>query len=237
MPRRYQMGADGEMHPAYFGRLPEQFTEADTLHFMADTDIQLSGTVSADTLAAIKAAGYEYRDGDVSPVPGKENHVMSDEKSTGAQAPAQEAEKPAPLKLDVTARAIDPIKNLVGFATVKLNDCFVVEDFKILTGSKGLYVGMPSKPDKSSPSGYRETVKPITADFRKELHGAILGAYEQAVEKLQTRAAAARQAPPPEKQSIKEQLEAGAKQAAKENAERPQKEKPKRAKAAKAAER
>ena len=96
---------------------------------------------------------------------------------------------------------------------------------------------MPSKPDKSSPSGYRETVKPITADFRKELHGAILGAYEQAVEKLQTRAAAARQAPPPEKQSIKEQLEAGAKQAAKENAERPQKEKPKRAKAAKAAER
>ena len=62
MPRRYQMGADGEMHPAYFGRLPEQFTEADTLHFMADTDIQLSGTVSADTLAAIKAAGYEYRD-------------------------------------------------------------------------------------------------------------------------------------------------------------------------------
>lgn len=157
---------------------------------------------------------------------------MNDENTTGAQAVAQGQEKPAPLKLDVTARAIDPIKNLVGFATVKFNDCFVVEDFKILTGPKGLYVGMPSKPDKSSPSGYRETSKPITADFRKELHGAVLGAYEQAVEKLQSRATAVQQAPPPEKQSIKEQLEAGAKQAAKENVARPPKDKPKRQKAA-----
>lgn len=162
---------------------------------------------------------------------------MSDEKNTGVQPPAQETEKPVPLKLDVTARAIDPIKNLVGFATVRFNDCFVVEDFKILTGPKGLYVGMPSKPDKSSPSGYRETSKPITADFRKQLHGAILGAYEQAVEKLQARAAAVQQTPPPEKQSIKEQLETGAKQAAKENAARPPKEKSAKAKAAKAAER
>ncbi len=232
MPRRYQMGADGEMHPAYFGKLPEQFTEADTLCFMADTDIQLSGKVSPDTLAAIKAAGYQYRAGAISPLPGKENQVMSDEKSTGAQAPAQEVEKPAPLKLDVTARAIDPIKNLVGFATVKFNDCFVVEDFKILTGANGLYVGMPSKPDKSSPSGYRETSKPITADFRKQLHGAILGAYEKAVEKLQARAAAVQQAPPPEKKSIKEQLENGVKQAAKENAARPPKERPKKEKSA-----
>lgn len=162
---------------------------------------------------------------------------MSDEKITDTQAPSHETEKPAPLKLDVTARAIDPIKNLVGFATVKFNDCFVVEDFKILTGSKGLYVGMPSRPDKSSPSGYREISKPITADFRKQLHEAVLVAYEQAVEKLQARAVVVQQTPLPEKQSIKEQLEAGAKQAAKENAARPPKEKPKRAKAAQAAER
>ncbi|MFR2823933.1 MAG: hypothetical protein ACLTCQ_04625 [Enterocloster bolteae] len=34
---------------------------------------------------------------------------------------------------------------------------------------------MPSKPDKSSRTGYRDTVKPITKEFREELHGAILG--------------------------------------------------------------
>lgn len=121
-------------------------------------------------------------------------------------------------------RIIEPMKNLVGFAAVKFNDCFVVEDFKILTGEKGLYIGMPSKPDKSSKSGYRDTAKPVTAEFRGELQGAILDVYSLAVEKLQARANAVGQ--PPEKQSIKEQLENGAKQVAKENAARPPKEKP-----------
>ena len=86
---------------------------------------------------------------------------------------------------------------------MKINDCFVVEDFKILQNDKGLFVGMPSKPDKSSKYGYRDTAKPITAEFRKQLHGAILEAYQQEVEKLQARAAAVRQTPPPEKESIK----------------------------------
>lgn len=157
---------------------------------------------------------------------------MSEEKAAGAQAPAQEAGQPPALKLDVSVRLIEPIKNLIAFATVKLNDCFVVEDFKILNSEKGLFVGAPSKPDKSSPTGYRETVKPITADFRKELHGAILDAYALAVEKQQARANAVQEAPPPEKPSITEQLKKGAEQAAKEKVARPPKEKATKAKAA-----
>lgn len=152
---------------------------------------------------------------------------MSEERTTAGQAPAQEGEQAERLRLDVTARLIDPIKSLMGFATVTVNNCFVVEDFKIMQGEKGLYVGMPSKPDKGSRTGYRDTVKPITSEFRKELCGAILNAYEQEIEKLQARINAARQAPAPERQSIKEQLEAG-KQAAKENA-RPPREKPAKA--------
>ena len=118
---------------------------------------------------------------------------------------------------------------MVGFATVKFNDCFVVEDFKILQSDKGLYVGMPSKPDRNSRTGYRETAKPITSGFYKELQEKVLGAYEQEIEKLQARIAAARQAPPPEKESIKGHLEAGAKKVAKENAARTPKEKPAKA--------
>ena len=30
MPRRYKLGADGQAHPAYFGKLPEEFTKEDT---------------------------------------------------------------------------------------------------------------------------------------------------------------------------------------------------------------
>ena len=33
----------------------------------------------------------------------------------------------APLKLDVSVRVIEPVKNLMGFASVKFNDCFVVD--------------------------------------------------------------------------------------------------------------
>ena len=76
-PRRYKPDADGEMHRTWNGKLPEEFTPADTLSFMADTDIQLHGKVSADTLAAIHAAGYDYQGGAVVPVPGKENVTMS----------------------------------------------------------------------------------------------------------------------------------------------------------------
>ena len=46
----------------------------------------------------------------------------------------------APLKLDVSVRVIEPVKNLMGFASVKFNDCFVVENLKIVQGSKGLFL-------------------------------------------------------------------------------------------------
>lgn len=125
-----------------------------------------------------------------------------------------------PLDLKVTVRPIEPKGNLVGFASVVFSDSFVVDDFKVLQSDKGLFVGMPSKPDKGSKSGYRDTAKPITAEFRAALTEAVVTAYHVAIEKLQNRAAAV-EAPAAEKPSIKGQLEAGAKQAEQEAAKPP----------------
>ena len=58
MPRRYKQGADGQPHPAFYGKLPEEFSKTDTMRFMVETDLKLSGCVSADTLAALRAEGY-----------------------------------------------------------------------------------------------------------------------------------------------------------------------------------
>ena len=148
------MDKNGEMRPTFNGKFPEEFNERDILAFAADTDLLLTGKVSKETLAAIHAAGYDYQGWAVIPRPGKEeiNNMTEQE----MKAPAQEA---APMKLDVSVRAIQPMGNLLGFASVKFNDCFVVEDFKILQTDKGLYVGMPSKPDKTSRTGYRDTAK------------------------------------------------------------------------------
>jgi len=176
--------------PLFNGKRPEDFTESDVLQFLDDTKNYLSK---------------------------KEQFIMSDEKTL-----PQETEQAAasPFNLDVTVRPIEPKGNLVAFASLKINDCFVIDDFKVLQNSKdnSLFVGMPSKPDKNSTTGYRDTARPITKEFRAELTGAVVAAYHAEVEKLQARAAAVAA---PEKQSIPEQLAEGAKQAAKDNAARP----------------
>ncbi len=83
----------------------------------------------------------------------------------------------APLKLDVSVRVIEPVKNLMGFASVKFNDCFVVENLKIVQGSKGLFLGMPSQPDGKG--GYRDMAYPVTKEFREQLNTAVLQPMRQ----------------------------------------------------------
>ena len=130
------------------------------------------------------------------------------------------AAAPAPMKLDVSVRVIEPVKNLMGFASVKFNDSFVVENFKILQSSKGsLFVGMPSQPDGKG--SYRDTAKPITKEFREQLNTAVLQAYEVKLEQMAERGSAGRA-------SISEQLKAGKAAAEQAKAERPPKEKPSR---------
>ena len=41
MPRRYKQGADGQPHPAFYGKLPEEFSKADTMRFMVETDLKV----------------------------------------------------------------------------------------------------------------------------------------------------------------------------------------------------
>ena len=147
---------------------------------------------------------------------------MSNEQATAGQTPEQEAAPALPMKLDVSVRPIEPKGNLVGFASLKINDSFVIDDFKILQGDKGIFVGMPSKPDRKSKTGYRDTARPITKEFRAELTDAVTAAYREAIKKLQARAAAV---PAAEKQSIQKQLADGEKQAVKGNAARPAPEK------------
>ena len=117
----------------------------------------------------------------------------------------------APLKLDVSVRVIEPVKNLMGFASVKFNDCFVVENLKIVQGSKGLFVGMPSQPDGKG--GYRDMAYPVTKEFREQLNTAVLQAYEVKLEQMAERGSAGRA-------SISEQLKAGKAAAEQAKAER-----------------
>ncbi len=106
------------------------------------------------------------------------------------------------MKLDVKVRPITPKNNLMAFASVKINDCFMVDGLKVLTGEKGLFVNMPSVKDNKGE--YHDVCFPVTADFRKQLNSAVLDGYTAEIEKLQGVVDAAKGMP--DKPSIKEKL-------------------------------
>ena len=67
MPARYRMDETGQMRRTWNGKLPEEFNEKDMLLFAIDTDLTLNGRVSADTLDAVRKAGYSYENGALMP--------------------------------------------------------------------------------------------------------------------------------------------------------------------------
>ena len=82
-------------------------------------------------------------------------------------------------------------------ASATIAGCFAVRGIKIVAGGKdGLFVSMPSR---KTQDGYKDICFPVTAEFRKELHQAVLGAYEQALTMAQT--AAPQTAAPQEEQA------------------------------------
>jgi stage V sporulation protein G len=124
------------------------------------------------------------------------------------------------IKLDVNVRPITPKNNLLAFASVRMNDCFVVDGIKIVAGEKGLFVDMPSSQD--SKGVYHDICFPITADFREKLQAAVLEGYAAAVDKVHAVGTAQREFT--EKPGIMEQLRAGKEKAAERAAAMPQRE-------------
>ena len=132
---------------------------------------------------------------------------------------AVELAKDSENEMDVTVRPIEPQGNLYGFASVTIGG-IRIDDFKIVENKEGeLFVGMPSKPDKTSKTGYRNTVF-VDKEFRDDFNEAVIDKYHEAVEKTQTRAANLNK---PER--IADQMAKAKKEADKHNAALPAKEK------------
>lgn len=128
----------------------------------------------------------------------------------------------APPKMDISVRPIEPQGNLYGFASVTISG-MKVDDFKIVENKDGeLFVGMPSKPDKGSKTGYRNTVH-IDKDFRDDFSAAVIGEYHTAVEQAQARASNLRAVP--DKPRMAEQMAKAGKEAKQHNAALPPQEK------------
>ena len=120
----------------------------------------------------------------------------------------------AEVPIEVTVRPIERQGKTMGFASVNIGG-MVVDDFRVIDGKNGVFLGAPSKPDPTSRMGYRSTARVMDRGLQERLDAAAAQGYTQAVDNLIARAEALRPAP------IKEQMANAAKEAAKENAARP----------------
>ena len=64
-------------------------------------------------------------------------------------------------------------------ASVLLDDEFAVHDIRIIEGTKGLFIAMPSR--KTSTGGYKDIAHPLSQEVRTMFEKEILDAYEKAL--------------------------------------------------------
>lgn len=53
------------------------------------------------------------------------------------------------MPIEVTVRPIERMGKTMGFASVNIGG-MVVDDFRVIDGKNGVFLGMPSKPDPTS---------------------------------------------------------------------------------------
>ncbi|MCD6380156.1 septation regulator SpoVG [bacterium] len=73
---------------------------------------------------------------------------------------------------------------LKAFASVTFDDCFVVRGLKLIEGTKGTFVAMPSR--KRPDGSYQDIAHPINSETRSWMEKEILSAYEQERENIQS---------------------------------------------------
>lgn len=72
---------------------------------------------------------------------------------------------------------------LKAVASITIDDSFVVHDIKIIEGTEGNFIAMPSR--KTSEGEYKDIAHPINTETREALKNLILKAYEEEAAKAE----------------------------------------------------
>lgn len=68
---------------------------------------------------------------------------------------------------------------LKAVASITIDECFVVHDIKVIEGSQGYFIAMPSR--KTPDGEYKDIVHPLNTETREEIRAAILTEFETAL--------------------------------------------------------
>ncbi len=79
--------------------------------------------------------------------------------------------------MKLTEVRVHPVVNnkLKGYATIVINNAFVIRDLKIIEGNKGLFVAMPNKQRKDGT--FRDIAHPVNKEIREMVEQEVLQAY------------------------------------------------------------
>lgn len=118
---------------------------------------------------------------------------------TPAPAPAPQREA-LPTRVDVKIHSLHADGPVLADASVNLNGCFAIRGVKVVGGSSGPFVSMPSYRGRD---GYKDVCFPCTKDFHQQFHQAVLDAYQQALTQLPQRQQAGMEQPAPPEPEMK----------------------------------
>ena len=86
--------------------------------------------------------------------------------------------------MEITQIRVFPVdeEKLKAFVSIIFDDCFVVSDIKIIQGTSGLFVSMPSKKRKNGT--FRDIAHPLNNETRRLIEERIIERYREVVSEM-----------------------------------------------------
>jgi len=85
--------------------------------------------------------------------------------------------------MNITEIKVFPVEEdrLKAYVTIILDNCFVVRDLKVIKGTNGMFVAMPSK--KRKDGTFKDIAHPLNKETREMVESKVLAAYEEELKK------------------------------------------------------
>lgn len=85
--------------------------------------------------------------------------------------------------MEITEVRVYPIEEdkVKAYVTITFDHCFVVRDLKIIEGTNGLFVAMPSRRRKDGT--FKDTAHPLNTETRRMIEERVIREYRQALER------------------------------------------------------
>lgn len=83
--------------------------------------------------------------------------------------------------MKITEVKVFPVneERLKAYVSITLDNCFVIRDLKVINGTSGLFVAMPSK--KRKDGQFRDIAHPLNQETRNMIEDAVFEAFEKEV--------------------------------------------------------